>query len=183
MMDKMTVVLLVALVFLTSCSAYGWKMSESSRMAYEMVDELTDPYEELYGLRLSGISEAAPDGKYDNLGMDFHTYRRLSKDEGRRLILTIMDEFLDKINNTQAFRKHLTVHPFDSNHIVINIFVKEKEKGEKIFFPNYKCFSIYNEKIYYDFYLKEIGYDWRDEQEEMETIEEARRIVESQNQS
>ncbi|CCB92269.1 putative uncharacterized protein [Waddlia chondrophila 2032/99] len=182
MMDKMIVVLLVALVFLTSCSAYGWKMSESSRMAYEMVDELTDPYEELYGLRLSGISEAAPDGKYDNLGMDFQTYRMLSKDEGRRLILTIMDEFLDKINNTQAFRKHLTVHPFDSNHIVINIYPNEKT-GKSIFFPNLDAVLIYNEKIYYKYYLKELGDAWKDRQEEVETIEEARRIVESQNHS
>ncbi|CCB92270.1 putative uncharacterized protein [Waddlia chondrophila 2032/99] len=182
-MDKMTVVLLVALVFLVSCSAYGGRMSEKRKMAYEMVDELTDPYEELYGLRLSGISEAAPDGKYDNLGMDFHTYRRLSKDEGRRLILKIMDEFLDKINNTQAFRKYLTVHPFDSNHIVINIFVNEKKRGERIFFPDIDSVSIYNEKIYYDFYLKELGDAWKNRQEEVETIEEARRIVESQNQS
>ncbi|CCB91923.1 putative uncharacterized protein [Waddlia chondrophila 2032/99] len=182
-MDKMTVVLLVALVFLASCSAYGWKVSEKRKMAYEMVDELTDPYEELYGLRFSGISEAAPDGKYDNLGMDFDTYRKLSKDEGRRLILTIMDEFLDKINNTQAFRKYLTVHPFDSNHIVINIFVNEKERGENIFFPNYQSFSIFDENIYYGYYLEELGNAVKDKQREMETIEEARRIVESQNQS
>ena len=149
-------------------------------MAFAMIGELRDSHETRYGLRFSGVSEAAKEGKYHNLGMDYDTHRCLNKDEGRRLILTVMDEFLNKINSTESFHQHMTVHPFDSYNIVISIFVDEK-KGQPNFFPDLDIISIYNGKIRYKFYLQELGSNLEDEQVEIETIEEARRIVASQD--
>src|SRR5699024_11422851 len=68
------------------------------------------------------------------------------------------DLFLDKINSTESFRQYMTVHPFDSHNIVINIYVTETKRGERICYPNYISFGVYNEKIYYGYYMEETGY-------------------------
>lgn len=162
------------------CSCVGGFYNKERKAAFKVIDEVVEKYENKYGLSFSGVSESAPSGKYSEIGISFSLNKILEKDEGRKIVLEIATDFLDRINQDSKLKNYLEVYPFDFSNITINIFLKPVD-GQEIYYPNFRIFSCYNNHVYFGFYEKLSDGERSLLQQESETIEEARQIVNQQN--
>lgn len=155
--------------------------SKARKAAFKVVDEVVAKYEEKYGLSFSGVSESAPSGKYSEIGISFNTKQVFEKDKGREIVLEIATDFLDKINQDPSLKDYLDVYPFDFSNITINIFIKPTD-GQEVYYPHFRIFSCYNNRVYFGFYKKRADGKRSLLEQETETIEEARQIINQQKQ-
>lgn len=142
------------LAVMTMCSFFGSSPSEKRKLASKIALKVADTYQKKYGLKFCGISEVAPEGKYENLGMDFLLKRIVSKKEARKILVKVQEDFLDSINENKALREYLLVYPFTGENIVINVIV-QNSRGEDAFSPDIGSFSIYDNKLKYRYFFLE----------------------------
>lgn len=127
-----------------------WEPSEKRKIAFSIAKEFSKDIEQEYGMKFCGISEAAPKGKYQNLGIDFYIFKKLSLPEARKVLLALEEDFLNRINSDKSLEEYLLVYPFTGNNVVISIFCRFEEEPE-LYFPDYSVFSIYNSTLHYGF--------------------------------
>jgi hypothetical protein len=160
----------------------GNSFSPKRKMAFQTIRKITRKYENKYDMHFSGISEVSPTGKYENLGFDLVLGRKLSKDEGRKILLELADDTLNAFNNNPAFRQYMKTSPFTGNNIVIDIYIKP-QNNPNMLHPEIKIFSFDNNALWYisdtPETQKKMGFYFL---KEKETLEEARAIVEAQRQ-
>ncbi len=143
------------------------------------MNQLGKNFEKKYGLRLAGCSEAAPEGKYQNLGLELYSNKILTKNQGRLILIACAKELLNAINSTPQFRKYMQMYPFDGNNIVINIYNRGPRNSD-LYYPDISSFSIYNNELRYYTYTPESEKIFQYFSIEKETLEEAMKIVEAQ---
>jgi hypothetical protein len=178
---KTSPILLGGLLFFLLSSFIGNSFTPKRKMAFQIIRQITDKYEKKYGMQFSGVSEAAPTGKYENLGFDLNSKKKLSKEEGRKILLELAGDTLNAFNNDPAFRQYMKIYPFTGHNIVINIFIKPP-KNPDVYHPDIRVFSFYNDVLRYKTDTPQtegMGFYFT---EETETLEEARAIVEAQRQ-
>ena len=170
----------VCVIFLLT-SFFGNSMSPKRKVAYKITSHLGKKFEKKYGLRNGGISEGVLKGKYKTIGLELDYDKILSKDAGRELLLNCASEMLHAFNSCQPFHQYMADYPFTGDNIIVNIFVRDPVSYD-VYHPDIAVFSFYNNKLIYksdtpeserkgsDYYSKEV-----------ETIEEARKIVKEQN--
>jgi hypothetical protein len=178
-MKQLTFIFISGLLFVLLSSFMGNSFSPKRKLAFQIIRQITDKYEKKYGLKFSGVSEAAPTGKYENLGFDLDLKRKLSKDEGRKIILELVDDTLYAFNNNPAFREHMKTYPFTVNNIVIDIYITPP-KNPYVYHPDIKIFSFYNDILRFITDTPQTQGKGKYFTEEKETLEEARAIVEAQ---
>jgi hypothetical protein len=174
-------ILLGGLVLLLAFSYTDNLFSSERKIAFQTIRQITRKYEKKYGMHFSGISEVSPAGKYENLGFDLEMYRKLSKDEGRVILLELVDDTLNAFNNDPAFRQHMKTYPFTGHNIIISIVISPPSKPI-VYYPDIGEFSFYNDIIRYKTNTPHNGKPNFNFTEEKETLEEARAIVEAQRQ-
>jgi hypothetical protein len=162
-------------------SFMGNSFSPERKLGFQIIRQITDKYEKKHGLRLSGISEVGPTGKYENLGFNLDLRKKLTKDEGRRILLELADDTLNAFNNDPAFRQFMKTYPFTGHNTVITIFIKPSENPD-VYHPDIKIFSFYNDIIRFITDTPQTRGKGKYFTEEIETLEEARAIVEAQRQ-
>ena len=181
-MKQFVLIILAGLLFVLLSSFMGNSFSPERKMAFQIIRQITDKYEKKYGMHLSGVSEVSPTGKYENLGFNLEIYRKLSKDEGRKILLELVDDTLNAFNNNPAFSQYMKTYPFTGHNTVITIFIKPP-KNPDVYHPDIKIFSFYNDILWFKTDTpethKKLGFYFT---EDRETLEEARAIVEAQRQ-
>ena len=180
-MKKIEVKVALGLVMFTFFCSFFWSsIPESSKIAFRVARKIGNRFEKKYGLYFAGISEAASKGKYDYIGFELFSYRLLTKDEGRVLLLKCAEDVLRAINSCPKLKPHLKDYPFTGDNIIVNIYVQPR-KNPDVYHPNVAVFSFYNEKLFYTSYFSKSKRNWSDYKEEVETYEEAKEIVAAQN--
>ena len=178
--------LLGCLIIVVCCSFLGLLFSDTrkpkTKMAHKIINQINQKFTGKYGLQCCGISEASPEGKYTNLGIEFSYPYILTKDQGRILLLECVEDALQAYNSYPEFRPHMDNYPFNGRNIIITIFIKPK-KNPDVYYPDIRVFSFYNDKLRYDSYTPESYKACRYFTEEKETYEEALKIIEEQYQS
>lgn len=125
-----------------------------------------------YELQCSGVSESVDKEKrYIELGLNFHIKGPIPKDEGRALILDMLDKFLEEINTTQDFKQYMTKYPFDPKNVCLSVYVKDAS-GRSIYYPEILLYSVWYGTLGFKTSIPEDDYGFYSR--ESESIEEAR---------
>ncbi len=126
---------------------------------------------ERYGLNAVGIGGGMMDD-IKKMNLSLQSTKLLSIDEGRELILSCIDTYLDQINSNEKVRPFLNVYPFSENNIGVTIFVDRRENGEIVVG---RIAAIFNSdgKICF----RAVKSELQNEEVLSETYEEAREIV------
>lgn len=80
---------------------------------------------------LSSIGGGAREGRYWVINADYRRYNSevLNMEDARKLILDVVDEYLNEINSRKDFRPYMESYPFVPRNIGVNVFLYN-EKGE-----------------------------------------------------
>lgn len=112
------------------------------------------------------------------MGFIFELDRNVTKDEGRRIFIDCMNEFLDAINQDDSIRPYLAVYPFDFDHIDMTIYFNKEDQAE-LHHPNLGLITKMKNSIHYYTYDSESKRsDYK--VDEKESFEEALKIVNGQ---
>jgi hypothetical protein len=173
-MKKLLLVCLILLFAITNCDRLKEDKIAARRIMYKVANIL----ESRFQLRYIGYSEEGEDKGYIKMSLFFNKFESLSKDEGRKVIVDSVNEFLKEINSDPKMQPFLLVKPFSVNNIQIEIYVYTNE-AKTIFYPNINVFSANRGKINY--YTSSPDKKFGHYTEEEEPFEEAVKIVEAQN--
>jgi hypothetical protein len=154
---------------------FGSGLSSSSKMGHKIASEVGKELSAKYGLHYAGISEKGTKEKYEILGLELYCKRRLSKDEGRRLLLQCSQEALEAFNSYPQFRQYMINYPFTGKNIIIHIYSQPIKKS---FHPDIAVFLFFDNTLSYKTKSPQNRFEYFSVVEE--TIEEAKRIIASQ---
>ncbi len=168
---------LLMIAFLSSF--FGYSMSEKRKMAFKITDQLSQHFKKKYGLKCVGVSEAAPEGKYQNLGLELNCYRILSKDQGRILLLNCVKDALAAFNANPQFLHHMEEGSFTEKNLTITIHIKPPN-NPKAYYPNICVFTYFSDKVRFYTDTPESEKRFQYFSIEKEPLEEAMKIVEAQ---
>lgn len=179
---KKTAVLVLGIIMIsTLCSFldlfFGSSLTPSTKMAHKITKEIGQNLNRKYGLHFLGISEEGPDGKYKCIGLELSSNRILTKDQGRILLLNCAQDALRTFNSYPGFEKYMANVPFSNDNIIIKIYIQPPNNPD-VAYPNIGIFSFFNSKLRYKTFSPGAGY--HPYSTEMETFEEAKKIVEEQ---
>jgi hypothetical protein len=164
---------LFLLILFSSC---GLGRPEKTKLAYGIMLETFIEVKEKYGLGLVGIGEEADridKTKYKILSLSFTSPHKITKEEGRKLIISISDMFLKKLNDNEKMQSYLSDIPYTEKNIEISIIVIPSNGiplNEKDIFS----INILNQGVRYNYPIANSEYGLRTENE---TIEEARSLA------
>src|ERR1700722_1637445 len=185
-MKKILNCMMGCLIIMLCCSFLGLLFGDTrdpgTKMAHQIINQITKEFKVKYGLQSCGISEAGPNGKYINIGINFSYPYILTKDQGRILLLNCVNDALEAYNSHPEFVPYMDNYPFNGYNIIITIFIKPR-KNPDVYYPDIGIFSFYNDKLRYNSDTPESCKASRYFSEEEETYEEAIKIVEEQYQS
>ena len=173
-MKKLLFVCIIFLFAITNCD----RLREEEIIARNLMYRVSNILASRYQLRYLGYSEEGDKTGYTKIGLCFNRYGKLSRDEGRRIIVDSLDIFLNEINSDYKLQPFLINKTFTINNVEITIVISTSE-GKEIFYPDVSVFSAHGGKIYYSTYTQDQKFVYT---RESETFEEALRIVEAQNQ-
>lgn len=100
---------------LTGCNFHHSEEAEYCRMAYRIMDQFVrDMHKKNYLMCCSKGGGFLK--KVNEIHLSFETFGPLSQDELRILMVTVVEEFLNRINKDEEIRPYLVNYPFtDSN--------------------------------------------------------------------
>jgi len=74
------------------------------------------------------------------MGISFDIRRPLTQQEGRKIIVSCVEEYLQAINNNVDVRPDLAEYPFPAKNIKMTLFIKDKN-GDKLYDPEISVIS------------------------------------------
>jgi hypothetical protein len=112
------------------------------------------------------------------MGLFFNKFGIMSKDEGRKMVVDCVNEFLREINSDPKMQPFLITNPFTALNVEIHIYVYTSDKKD-LFYPNIRVFTAARGKIRYATKTPEIKFGYYTDEEE--SFEEAVQIVEARD--
>ena len=171
---KSYLILLLSII-LAGCTFHE-EYSNKRKQAYKTIAEVVNELNHLYQLNPVGIGESANENYYTLIELDFYLYHKLSKDEGRKILIESTKILLDKINSNVELNQYLQPFPFTEKNVKLAIFVFED--GKQPYYPEICVFSCKKGKITYSTETPETKFGYYTTEEE--SFEEALAIVKSQ---
>jgi len=130
-----------------------------------------------HGLRFCGIS-----GGMMNciklMGVTYQLNRAMEKNEARTVVVNCVQEILADINQDESLRKDLQVYPFDAKHVKIVIFLSTYDYGD-LYYPDLSVIAARHGELTY--FTHDSEHEFKYKTREVESFEDAVKIVESQN--
>lgn len=114
---------------------------------------------------------------FEVLGLGFSSYRVLSKDEGRKMLIDCAETLLKEINSNLNLLPFLKPSPFTINNVEIAIYDYQPD-GQLAYYPDILIFAFRDGEITYRTKVPEHQFGYHTE--EIETYEEAKRIIQGQ---
>ena len=173
-MNQLFFIYFILLFVVTSCSS----SKEDEIVAHRLVYRVSDVLESRYQLRYVGYSEAGDKSGFTKIGLHFDRFGKLSKEEGRKVIVDCINVLLNEINSDTKLQPYLINKPFTVSNVDIVIIVFTSDQ-KSVFYPDINVFSTMKGKINYS--TKSPDQKFGHYTEEEETFEEALQIVEQQN--
>ncbi len=169
--------ILLPLIFLLLIVAACWdNRPKKTKVSHKIILETIYTVKNKYNLQSVGInssSELSGNYPYKELGITFKSDRKLQRNEGRKMLLEIIQIFLDNINNNSEIQPFLMSRPFTEKNIDIGIINSHIDKtttsNNEIF-----SFSLREKGIAFSYHIpgKEFGH-----RVEVETLEEAKLLA------
>ena len=90
---------------------------------------------EKYHMRMTGIGGGAPGGKLWNLEAWFtRDGKKLNLEESRKLVVSIVEDYLEAINKNEELRPFLRDYPFTAKNLGIMV-INQDENGDEVYDP------------------------------------------------
>ncbi len=117
------------------------KRSEKAKMVHRAVYKTAETLNNRFQIRYIGISEAADENYYKEVGMFFELHRITSIEEGREIIVDCAEELLNEINSNPQLLPYLKPSPFTVKNIEIAIYVRHPN-GKIVYHPDLGILSL-----------------------------------------
>jgi len=161
---------------------FGRPMQASEAVPYDVIaDKLmmqsSKRLAKKHNLHLAGLT-GGMFGCIKLMGLSFQLSRPMNKDEARAMIVDCVQSFLEDVNKDESIKKHLQVYPFDAEHIEVTIYMRTPDEGA-LYYPDLTVVTARRGKITY--YTKDSKIKFGYKTEEVESFEDAVKIVQSQN--
>jgi hypothetical protein len=127
-------------LILLSLSFCCEEVSEEERLIAEILCKSADFLEKKYDMRAIETIEGGPDG-LNFLGLGFHVYKELKKEDIRIILVEASQYFLNSINKEYKLMPYMSNYPFTLNNIRISLVFKHKD-GNDIDHPDIGMASI-----------------------------------------
>ena len=150
---------------------------EYIKMVHRAIYNVANEMEKRHQLQSSGMIEAGRENCYTKVGMHFHIYRPLTKNEGRMMLLEIAQILLNELNLNSQLEPYLKPYPFTINNIEIVLIAYYPDKTQ-VYHPDVVIFTLSEGTIRYVTDIPELKYQHHTE--ESESVEEAIKIVHPQ---
>ncbi|PJD93786.1 MAG: hypothetical protein CK425_12415 [Parachlamydia sp.] len=126
--------LLLAVFFLMSCEMQNPQNREDRPSREQIVNDLLyrieNSFEKKYKINAMATNIAMPGGVVKLLGLDFQVRGPLSKEEIRKMLITLEEDFLVFVNSDEAIKPHLKNYPFRIENIESTLFFIDSKRME-----------------------------------------------------
>jgi hypothetical protein len=173
-MKKLFFICVCFLFAITNCET----LKEDEIIARKIMYRVSNVLESRYQLRYAGYSEAGDKTGYTKMGLIFNRFGKMSKDEGRKMMVDCMNEFLKEINSDPKMQPFLITKPFTALNVSVVVFIYTDDR-KNVFYPDIMIFGATRGKIQYLTKTPEIKFGYYTDEEE--SFEEAVQIVEAQD--
>jgi hypothetical protein len=112
-----------------------YEISQSEKAVNSLLHRIEISLTKKYKIKTIGTDVSMPGGDVRLLGLDFAIRGPLSKEEIRKILIDLVQEFLAFVNSDEAVRPYLTHYPFKIEDINIILFLKDA-KGSGIDEPS-----------------------------------------------
>ena len=174
-MKQIIIIALFSFLF-SSCDLLDPRPKDT-KIAHRILRKTAKEIKEKLDLKSYSITESGPSGKYELLGLGFIKNGKISKSEGRVLMIKCIHIFLKNINTEEKFQEYLSPNPFTEKNINLSILIYDKG-DERFYRPDITSLNLINGSIYYRYNIK--GEEYKLEHDK-ETYEEALEIIKMEN--
>ncbi len=147
------------LTLFVSCS------SNSKNELNKSVDFSINQLNELYNAKLIGSGGGSTDNKKRLISLSFEVPKKLTINEGRKLIIAFTNIVLENINKEEN-RNYLYNYPFTINNLDLTLYNSYGDSLQKVYYPYLFAISISKHGVYYSFrtetknsYIEEESYE------------------------
>lgn len=155
--------------------AIRWAPSEKVRLARAIRSKTAKQLKQKFGLIPFGVGGQMMH-EIQKLMLDFQYKHGISVQEGRRLVVYAVREFLEEINSDEKIRKYLQRHPFRPWNVEIRIYLV-KPDGAGFEHDDLEIIVAEEGKVRFKFNNSTVSRYRRQE----ETFEEACKIVDAED--
>ncbi len=119
------------ILFLSACQnpSSDYETPEYEKLADRITLITSDKIEKETGLRLIGINGGMMD-HIRVMGMSFDCYKNINMEEGRKLVIHCVNEYLSAINSNEALRPHLVHYPFTPQDVEIALYIRGSDNND-----------------------------------------------------
>ena len=140
---------------------------DKKTVAHSILGNVDETLSKRYRFHSCGVGEAThkDDNLYKEMGLLFKVQGPISKEEGRRILVDSVQEFLRQVNTHPDFRQFMHVYPFTPENIDITFFVSDKDR-RGVFYPDIRVFAARRGKVTYQTKSSEQEYGYYTDEEE-----------------
>lgn len=127
----MKIAFIIASMFmLASCDAPNppqkYEIPKGEQAVNHLLYRIGHLFHKKYHVQPIGTNVAMFGGPVTLLGLDCQIYGPLSREETRKKLIDLVQEFVFLVNSDEAIRPHLKNYPFEINNIEITLFFMDK---------------------------------------------------------
>jgi len=124
-MKNIFYIFIVILLF-SGCAKKGYQLTEDEKLANKISHQVAAQLKRDLDLYPFGTSGRIPD-KIKVLGLAFLYYKPIDISEGRSLLISAVQHFIDEINACEPIRKYLEQYPFQPENVEIEIYIHNSD--------------------------------------------------------
>lgn len=150
-MKKLSILVALCIAFI-GCSSNN---SQDPYITKEdiVIDKILNNYamwvEKEYQIYPIGTAVGMPNGILRTMGVHFQSYKIMSKQEAREIVINSSQKLLSMINAEPLLQNCLITSPFEIKNIVMRIFISDAEGYDTVYDPNLGIIELHNGYLEY----------------------------------
>jgi hypothetical protein len=153
-------------------------LSKAEQSVNQILYETSSSINKKYKINTVGSSASMPGRDVRQLGLEFETRQRLTKEQLRKLLIKLGEELLHNINSNEDIQPYLTKRPFTLENIQIIIY-NHDQQGYWLYDPEIGVGRVSRGLISYSTRDPDKEYGYKNTFEE--TYEEALKLIQEQD--
>lgn len=149
---------------------------ESSRVVGNFFFRIKSLFAEKYNVKPIGTIISMPGGELSLLGLDFNICGPITKDEARSLLISMSEDFMNEFRSDQKLLSYMPDPNITVHNINIGLYIYDKY-GYSTKDPDLSVATVHDGHLKFSVLGENECLPYKSR--EMETFEEAKRIVES----
>ncbi len=125
-------------------------LSPNEKAVNELLSQLANKFERQYKIKPVATNVAMHGGIVRMLGLDFQVIGPLTKEDIRRLLIKLVQEFLITVNTDEKIRTFLKKYPFTIKNISITLFI-DYANGQYVLDPEIGIAGISTAELNYKY--------------------------------